>query len=126
MREITDSVEGDARQTVGGRFIIHHMGFIAGAGDNQQAISEGGFTTGVVSGLHEVGRNEDVLDPEAAPLMKAGSKLTFALTNHLHANGRHTKAHLEIGFKFHPPGYKPTKTVRSMGLFGNSLNLDIK
>ena len=126
MREITDSVEGDARQTVGGRFIIHHMGFIAGAGDLQQDIAEGGFAAGVVSGLHEVGRNEDVLDPEAGPLMKAGSKLTFGLTNHLHANGRHTKAHLEIGFKFHPKGYKPTKVVRSMGLFGNSLNLDIK
>ena len=27
---------------------------------------------------------------------------------HLHSNGRDTKAHLEIGFKFMPKGYKPT------------------
>jgi hypothetical protein len=126
MREITDSVAGDARQTVGGRFIIHHMGFVAGAGDSPGDVSEGGFSPGVVSALHEVGRNEDVFDPEAGPLMKAGSKLTFGMTNHLHSNGRDTRAHLEIGFKFHPKGYRPTKTIRQMGLFGNSLNLDIK
>jgi hypothetical protein len=128
MREVTDSIEGEGRQTVGGRFIIHHMGFIAApkAGGGIEALAEGERLQGVVSGLHEVGRNEDVFDPDASPLMKAGSVLTFNLTNHLHSNGRHTKSHLEVGFKFQPKGYKPTKTVRLMGLFGNSLNLDIK
>jgi hypothetical protein len=126
MREVTDSIEGEGRQTVGGRFIIHHMGFIASPGAGFGPVAEGERLEGVVSALHEVGRNEDVFDPEAGPLMKAGSKLTFNMTNHLHSNGRRTKAHLEIGFKFHPKGYKPTKSVRLMGLFGNSLNLDIK
>ena len=75
--------------------------------------------------LHEVGRNEDVYEPDAGRLMKAGSKLVFG-DSHLHSNGRHTKSHLEIGFKFHPKGYQPTRTIRRMGLFGNSMNLDIK
>jgi hypothetical protein len=127
MREVTDAIDGEGRQTVGGRFIIHHMGFIAAAKAGDVApVGEGERVNGVVFGLHEVGRNEDVFDPEAAPLMKAGSILSFNLTNHLHSNGRRTKAHLEIGFKFEPKDYKPTKKIREMGLFGNSLNLDIK
>ena len=132
MREVTDLIEGGAgRQTVGGRFIIHHMGFSAEeAGYQVDAESEDGNRTGAsqVSGLHEVGRNEDVYDPEAGRLLKAGSKIVFG-TMHLHANGRHTKSHLEIGFKFHPVGYKPTKTMRrpaSSGGLGNSTNLDIR
>src|SRR5262249_50067195 len=131
MREVTDLIEGTARATVGGRFIIHHMGFSAEDADYQSdAESQDGNRTGAsqVSGLHEVGRNEDVFDPEAGRLMKAGSKLVFG-TMHLHSNGRHTKSHLEIGFKFHPIGYRPTKAIRrpaTSGGLGNSTNLDIR
>ena len=44
--------------------------------------------------------------PKSARLLKAGSSIVSDSV-HLHSNGRDTKAHLEIGFKFHPKGYKP-------------------
>ena len=56
--------------------------------------------------VHEVGRNADVFDAEAGKLMRAGSSLGF-FSIHMHANGRDTAGHLEIGLKFHPRGYKP-------------------
>ena len=57
--------------------------------------------------VHEVGRNADFFDPKSARLLKAGSSIVSDSV-HLHSNGRDTKAHLEIGFKFMPKGYKPT------------------
>ena len=44
---------------------------------------------------------------------------------HLHSNGRDTKAHLEIGFKLHPKGYKPMYRRASVSL-GNGVDIDIK
>ena len=44
---------------------------------------------------------------------------------HLHSNGRDTKAHLEIGFKFMPKGYKPEYRTSQIGL-GNGVDIDIK
>ena len=57
--------------------------------------------------VHEVGRNPDIFDELSGRLLKAGSSIVSDSV-HLHSNGRDTKAHLEIGFKFHPKGYKPT------------------
>ena len=56
--------------------------------------------------VHEVGREPDFFDPKSARLLKAGSSVVSDSV-HLHSNGRDTKAHLEIGFKFMPKGYKP-------------------
>ena len=44
---------------------------------------------------------------------------------HLYANGTDSKAHLEVGFKFHPRGYKPTLNFRQL-FVGNGPDLDIK
>ena len=124
MREVTLEMSGDTElKSIGGRFIIHHWGFDVVPGD---------FTTGAdlppdaVGSEHEVGRNEDVYDPDAGRLMKAGSKVIFQRSVHLHPSGRKTKALMEIGIKFHPRGWKPTKTVVRRGLFGNSFNLDVR
>jgi hypothetical protein len=57
--------------------------------------------------VHEVGRNPDLFDPDAGRLLPAGSKISF-FSAHLHANGRKTKARLDIGLRFHPKGYAPT------------------
>ncbi len=59
--------------------------------------------------VHEVGRNADLFDPRSAKLLKAGSSIVSD-SIHLHSNGRDTKAHLEIGFKFMPKDYKPIYT----------------
>ena len=56
--------------------------------------------------VHEVGPERRFLRPDSARLLKAGSSLVSDSV-HLHSNGRDTKAHLEIGFKFAPKDYKP-------------------
>ena len=82
-----------------GLSIIHH-GTVTALGPN--GIPE----PGGCCPIHEVGRNADVFDAEAGKLMRAGSSLGF-LSIHMHANGRDTTGHLEIGLKFHPRGYTP-------------------
>ncbi len=120
-KEQTESREGPRRNTVGGLFVIHHaiMEVVAPeSGEGEDALRAGGWPA------HEVGRNADFFDPEAGKLFKAGSRLRFDNV-HLHANGAHTRARLDIGFKFHPRGYEPTLETRSMA-FGNGMDLDIE
>ena len=121
-KEVSDFNQGKAdRQTVGGRFIIHHLcwGAAAGNADPADESAVEAFP------CHEVGRNADIFDPETPRLLKAGSKLMLSST-HVHSNGRDEKVHVDMGFKFLPRGFQPKKKVRRMGLFGNSLNLDIE
>ncbi len=101
VKEISD-VEGG----VGGQFIYHHA-IIASIG------AEGGGAWPV----HEVGRNAEVFDPLAAPLLAAGSQFMVPGV-HMHANGKRTTAHLRLGFTFHPEGYEPTRRRTSL-VFGN-------
>jgi hypothetical protein len=124
MREVTVSMDGAAQlKSIGGRFIIHHWGFDVVDGNVE---GSGEVPPDAVGSEHEVGRNEDVFDPEVGRVMRAGSKVVFQRSAHLHPNGRHTKARLEIAFKFHPKDWQPTRTARRRGLFGNSMNLDIR
>ena len=120
-KEVTESREGPRRNTVGGLFVVHHavMNVVAPdaeAGDG--APRRGGWP------VHEVGRNADFFDPKAGRLMKADTTLNFDNV-HVHSNGAHTRARLDIGFKFHPRGYEPTLQMRSMA-FGNGVDLDIE
>jgi mono/diheme cytochrome c family protein len=99
IKEVNDSRNKAGRATVGGLFIFHH------------AVMSVNLPDGRPSGLgawpvHEVGRNADIFDPEAGRLLPAGSTISFPSV-HLHANGKDTRATLQIGFKFHPAGYKP-------------------
>jgi hypothetical protein len=58
-------------------------------------------------------------------LLKAGTKLQLT-SSHLHSNGKDTKSHINIGFRLYPKDYQPKKKVVRLGLFGNSMNLDIE
>ena len=103
VREISD-VEGG----VGGKFIYHHALFLS--------TDENGRPNGSWP-VHEVGRNAEVFNPQASPLLRAGSQ--FMITSaHLHANGVKTTAHLQLGFKFQPEGYEPTRRRTNL-TFGN-------
>src|SRR5439155_974011 len=108
----------------GGRFVVHHMiwGTRVGPGDNSPSAVAGGDTLSWP--VHEVGRNADFFDPKSARLLKAGSYIVSDSV-HLHSNGRDTKAHLEIGFKFMPKDYKPVYRTALIGL-GNGVDIDIK
>lgn len=115
-KEQNDLERGVKSDTVGGLFVVHHSALSSMGPDDSPADV---YTWPV----HEVGRNADIFDEEAGPVLKAGSQLIFPST-HLHANGTDTTARLQVGFKFHPKGYKPTKDVELL-FFGNGPDIDI-
>jgi hypothetical protein len=125
-----DSHAGSGRATVGGRFVFHHMIWRTqvlkndGTDRDQDPLAIFSDEEAVNWPVHEVGRNADFFDPLSARLLKAGSSIVSDSV-HLHANGRDTKAHLEIGFKLKPKDYKPTYKRAVFGL-GNAVDIDIR
>ncbi len=117
MREVNSTDGVPERDTIGGLYVIHHA-LITPVGPDGVPEASAGFWP-----VHEVGRNPDIFHPDSGKLLKAGSKIILP-SSHLHSNGRHTRAHLEIGLKFHPQGYEPTRTVQIIG--PATLDLDIK
>lgn len=117
IREINDvPSEGTGRETVGGRFVIHHMVW--------GTVNEEGRGRRQTWPVHEVGRNGDMFDPDAGRLLTAGSYIVSEST-HLHSNGRDTRARLQFGFTFHPEGYEPKYRESILGL-GNGSDIDIR
>jgi hypothetical protein len=124
IKEVNDVDPTDTgRATVGGRYVFHHMIW------STRVVQEGvepspNDETATTWPVHEVGRNANFFDPKGGRLLAAGSTLE-SNSVHLHSNGRDTKAHLEIAFKFHPKGYKPT-LKRWLRNLGNGVDIDIK
>lgn len=117
IREVNDvPSEGTGRETVGGRFVIHHMVW--------GKVNEEGRGRRQTWPVHEVGRNGDMFDPDAGRLLTAGSYIVSEST-HLHSNGRDTRARLQFGFTFHPEGYEPKYRESILGL-GNGSDIDIR
>ena len=115
VKEINDSGPRSGRSTtVGGLYLFHHAAYAIVGGRGGASIMP----------VHEVGRNADVFDEQAGRLLPANSSILFNSV-HLHANGTDSKSHLEVGFKFHPRGYKPTLNFRQL-FVGNGPDLDIK
>jgi hypothetical protein len=130
VREVNDvPKDGTGRATVGGRYVFHHMIWstrVEGADGQVDTSPDVGVDQENSTSwpVHEVGRNADFFDPRGARLLKAKS---WVVSNsvHLHSNGRETKAHLEVGFKLAPKGYKPDyKRSLTRGL-GNGVDIDI-
>jgi mono/diheme cytochrome c family protein len=122
--EVNDvnSQAGTGRETVGGRYIFHHM--IWGTA---QLDENGERPAGQISlpwPVHEVGRNADIFDEDAGRLLKAGSWIVSDSV-HLHSNGRDTTGHLEVGFTFHEDGYQPKYQNAFIGL-GNGSDISIQ
>ncbi len=123
-----DAKGGGGRETVGGRFVWHHLiyrtqvNLDADASANANPLAEGGNVTSWP--VHEVGRNPDFFDPKAAKLLKAGSYIVSD-SLHTHSNGRDTTSHLEFGYKFMPKGYKPAYKTALVAL-GNGSDIDIR
>lgn len=119
--------DGGGRATVGGRYVFHHMIYRTESPELEEPAdpaTPGSAATATSWPVHEVGRNADLFDPDAAPLLRKGSYIVSDSV-HLHSNGRDTKARLEIGFKLHPKGYTP-KYKRAFVSLGNGLDIDIK
>jgi len=127
IKEVNDAGSGGTgRETVGGRFVFHHMIW------STRVIGEEGAPADPLAAaddstswpVHEVGREADFFDAKSARLLKAGSSIVSDSV-HLHSNGRDTTAHLEIAFKFMPRGYKP-EYRRATYALGNGVDIDIK
>jgi hypothetical protein len=123
-----DAHAKNVRSTVGGHYVFHHMIWstrVLGDASTEANRDPLAFDTDGSTGwpVHEVGRNADFFDPKAARLLKAGSSVVTDSV-HLHSNGRDTTAHLEIGFKFAPQGFKPEYKRASYSL-GNGVDIDI-
>jgi hypothetical protein len=128
VREVNDIPKSGPTNTVGGRYVWHHMTYsseVPGASETAGGTAEQGGAGAATSWpIHEVGRNADVFPLEAGRLLAANSSLNLS-AYHLHSNGRETKAHLEFGFKFFPKGYQP-KYRRSSLRLGNGVDMDVK
>jgi len=111
---------GTGRETVGGRYIFHHMIW------STAVLDENGNRVGDSTSwpVHEVGRNPDIFDPDGGRLLRAGSYVVSDSV-HMHSNGRDTTGHLEIGFRLHPVGYEPKYERARIGL-GNGVDISIQ
>ena len=118
IREVNDVPRaGSGRETVGSRWVFHHMVWSTRVLDDPRA----GASTWPV---HEVGRNPDVFDPRAGRILRAGSSIVSSST-HLHSNGRDTRSRLEVGFRFHPKDYEP-EYRQAIFPFGNGSDIDVR
>ena len=115
-----DNQAGTGRETVGGRYIFHHMIWSTAQLDENGDRIEDTVTSWPV---HEVGRNPDLFDPDGGRLLRAGTYI-YSDSVHLHSNGLDTTGHLEIGFRFHPKGYEPKYERAILGL-GNGVDISI-
>ena len=131
VREVNDVMaaragEEPGRRTVGGRFVVHHMIWSTRVVDDGRDTGPGAERneTDVGWPVHEVGRDADIFDENGGRLLRAGSSVV-SNSIHLHSNGRDTRSHLEIGFRFHPKGYEPQYKALLLG-FGNGSDIDIE
>lgn len=121
VREINDVPADSAGDTVGGRYVFHHLNYSSAGPDGADGPEE---NAGTRFPVHEVGRNADIFPENAGRILSAGSVIELE-TAHLHANGRETRARLAFAFKLHPKGYEP-ELEHARTLVGNGVDLDIK
>ena len=125
IREVNNFSNESGRQTVGQRYVWHHLIWATAPVDETGDPIDASVTDGAVGWpVHEVGRNADIFDDDAGRLLKAGSSIIYQ-SAHLHAGGADVKSKLLFGFKFHPVGYKPKKRTTLHNL-ANALDIDIK
>jgi hypothetical protein len=78
---------------------------------------DGGFML-----VHELGQNPTIYPDGLGVLLPANSDLTWRM--HTHANGKETEVRIDLAFKLHPKGYRPTHTLTASG-GPSSYDLDI-
>ncbi|MFM8534302.1 MAG: c-type cytochrome [Acidimicrobiia bacterium] len=125
IREVNNFSNESGRQTVGQRYVWHHLIWATAPVDESGDALDASVTQDAVGWpVHEVGRNADVFDEDAGRLLKAGSSIIYQ-SAHLHSGGADVKSKLLFGFRFHPVGYKPKKRTTLHSL-ANALDIDIK
>ncbi len=103
IREVNNFSNESGRQTVGQRYVWHHLIWATAPVDESGDPLDASVTQGAVGWpVHEVGRNADVFDDNAGRLLKAGSSIVYQ-SAHLHVGrpGREVEAAVRIPL---PPG----------------------
>lgn len=118
IREVNDVPStGSGRQTVGSRWIVHHLIW--------RTVAPGeSYREGQSWPVHELGRNPDYFDEDAGRLLKANSKIVSE-SAHLHSVGIDATGHLEFGFEFFPEDYEP-RYERAQVRLGDGVDIDIR
>ena len=84
VREVNDVPRSDSTNTVGGRYVFHHLNYLSAVpGDEASGSAAGANARSTNWPVHEVGRNADMFAPEAGRLMPANSVLQLD-SAHLH------------------------------------------
>ncbi len=118
IREVNDvPPSGTGRQTVGGKWIFHHLIYRTEVNDPDVEDPTQGWP------VHEVGRNPDFFSEESGRLLRAGSYI-MSESAHMHSTGIDTNGHLEFGFEFFPEDYEPEFSPARVSL-GDGLNISI-
>jgi len=113
----------------GGRFVIHHATTsISGPDEAEPEEADGENTATGVGALpiHEVGRNGDVFPQEAGKLLPAGGFINWG-SMHIHSPGvagGDRYARMDVGFKLHPTGYKPSHDFRAYTFGRTEIQVD--
>jgi hypothetical protein len=94
-----------------GRFTIHHLGIHTG--DLYYESEEGRAQFRLT---HEIGQNATIYPNDVGVILPAGSELRF--TTHLFAAGVPLQVRADVGFTFHPKGYKPKYQSWEFGSVG--------
>jgi hypothetical protein len=123
IREVNDITHDPGRQTVGARYVFHHMIWTTSVPGQEASLIPVGEGSGSWP-VHEVGRNADIFPDDAGKLLKANSSVVFT-SAHIHSNGRDVNAKLLYGFKFFPKGYEPKFKYARRGL-GDGVDINIR
>ena len=122
MVEVNDIDMSKVLGVVGGRYIVHHMEVRTAqqteGRDLQSNVFDAPWPT------HEVGRNGDIFNSRAGPILRANS-VVYSSSIHLHSTGFDTTAHIEIGFRFHEKGYEP-EYQEVPNAIGNGVDISIR
>ena len=122
MVEVNDVDMSKVLGVVGGRYIVHHMEVRTAqqteGSDLQSNVFDAPWPT------HEVGRNGDIFNSRAGPILRANS-VVYSSSIHLHSTGFDTTAHIEIGFRFHEKGYEP-EYQEVPNAIGNGVDISIR
>jgi hypothetical protein len=112
IKEVNDvDTRGSGRQTVGGRYVFHHMIWgtrvLTPQGSTEDDPTLAALDPGTTAWpIHEVGRNADFLGLDSARLLRAGSSLVSDSV-HLHSNGRDTEGASRDRLQVRPEGFQP-------------------
>jgi hypothetical protein len=101
-----------------GRFTIHHLGIHTGDlyYESEEGRAQFRFT-------HEIGQNATFYPNDVGVILPAGSQFRF--TTHLFAAGEPVRVRADVGFKFHPKGYKPKYENWEFGSIAGGTLIDI-